>query len=122
MKQKTNIISNEEGYTLVESLIAISILLVVLVPSTMFLTYIGNNILAKDKIVAFNHARNEMETVLASQNDSSFTKELEANWWVKRSITGDEDLREISIEIFKKDTLSEAIIQLETARLWYSEN
>jgi len=122
MNWKNDILQKEEGYTLVESLVALSILLAVLVPSTMFLTYIGNNVLAKDKITAFNHARNQMEYVLASENDSTVTKQLESNWWVKRTVSQEENLREITIEVFKKDTLSAPKITLQTARLWYSEN
>lgn len=121
MNWKTNLVS-EDGYTLVESLIALSILLIVLVPSAMFLTYIGNNILAKDKIVSFNHARSQMEFVLATENDSTVTEQVEPNWWVRRTVTKEEDLREITIEVFKKDTLSNPLITLETARLWYSKN
>lgn len=122
MNWNNNLIQKEEGYTLVESLIAMSILLVVLVPSTMFLTYIGNNVLAKDKITSFNHARNQMEYVLATQSDSTLTKQLDSIWWVRRSITREENLREINIEVFKNDTLSDPKITLQTARLWYSEN
>ena len=71
------LIQDEEGYTLIESLIAIAILLAVLVPSTVFLAYVGNNVIAKDKITAFNHARNTMEYVLATENDSTITKQIE---------------------------------------------
>lgn len=116
------LIQDEEGYTLIESLIAIAILLAVLVPSTVFLAYVGNNVIAKDKITAFNHARNTMEYVLATENDSTITKQIESNWWVKRVIVQDGNLREIRIEVFKRDTLTEPLITLETARLWYSKN
>lgn len=121
MSLKSSIVHSEEGYSLVESLVAMAILLSVLVPSAMFLTYIGNNTFAKDKITSFNYARNQMETILATQNDSSFTKRLDSNWWVKRTITREENLREIRVEVFKKDTLSDPMITLQTARLWYSK-
>ncbi|MFV1883207.1 MAG: type IV pilus modification PilV family protein [Balneola sp.] len=122
MKLKNKIVYSDEGYSLVESLVAMAILLTVLVPSAMFLTYIGNNVLAKDKITSFNHARNQMEYVLATQNDSTIVRKLDSDWWVKRSIANSGNLKEITVQIFKDDTLSEATITLKTARLWYSEN
>lgn len=122
MKWNNKILRNEEGYSLVESLVAMAILLAVLVPSTIFLTYIGNNSLAKDKITSFNHARNQMEKVLATQNDSTLTKQIDSNWWVKQSVTKKDNLREIKVEVFKFDTLSGPMITLQTARLWYSGN
>ena len=122
MMLQTEILKKEEGHTLVESLIAMAVLLAVLVPSTMFLTYIGNNVLAKHKIVSFNHARNQMEYILATRNDSTVTKQIEPNWWVKRTVRKQKNLREIKVEVFKKDTLSSPLITLETARLWYSKD
>ena len=112
-------IRSEGGYTLVESLIAMSILLAVLVPSAMFLTTIGNNTLSKDKIIAHNLARNTMEQVLASKNDSSKVILLEDNWWIKQEVTRNLDLYEIKIEVFKRDTVSTPKVTLQTARLWY---
>ena len=121
MKLKNKIVYSEEGYSLVESLVAMAILLTVLVPSAMFLMYIGNNVLAKDKITSFNHARNQMEYVLATQNDSTIVRKLDSDWWVKRSVANSGNLKEITVQIFKDDTLSEATSTLKTARLWYSE-
>lgn len=112
----------EDGYSLVESLVAMAILLAVLVPSAMFLTYIGNNIFAKDKIESFILARNEMEYILATERDSSLVKQTPDNWWVKSTVQKDGDLREIKVEVFKSDTLSSPKITLETARLWYKEH
>lgn len=115
-------IGSEEGYSLVESLIAMAILLSVLVPAAIFLTYIGNNIYAKDKITSYNFARNEMEYILATQNDSTKTKLVDENWWVKTTVQNDEALFNIKVEVFKKDTLTPPKITLETARLWYKED
>ena len=112
-------LSSEDGYTLVESLIALAILLAVLVPSAMFLTTIGNNTLSKDKIVAHNLARNTMEQVLASESDSSKVITTEDNWWVKQEVTRVEDLYQIKIEVFKRDTSGTPKVTLQTARLWY---
>lgn len=110
---------NEEGYTLVESLIAMAILLAVFVPSAMFLTMIGNNTLSKDKIVAHNLARNTMESILAVENDSTKVMVTENNWWVKQEVTKRDHLYEIKVEVFKRDTLGIPKVTLQTARLWY---
>lgn len=115
-------LKSEEGYSLVESLIAMAILLSVLVPAAIFLTYIGNNIYAKDKIESYNFARNEMEQVLATQNDSTKTTLVDENWWVKTTVLKDHSLFNIKVEVFKKDTLTSPKITLETSRLWYKED
>ena len=112
-------LKSEEGYSLVESLVAMAILLAVLVPSAMFLTFIGNNIFAKEKMEGFIHARNEMEYVLAMKRDSSLTKQVDERWFVRTTVEREGNLREIKVEVFKKDTLSSPTITLETARLWY---
>ncbi len=112
-------IKSEEGYTLVEALIAMAILLAVLVPSTMFLTTIGNNTLSKDKIIAHNLARNTMEQVLVMESDSSKVMLVDNNWWVKQEVTRNQDLYQIKIEVFKRDTVGIPKVTLQTARLWY---
>lgn len=112
-------LGNEDGYTLVESLIALAILMAVLVPSAMFLTTIGNNTLSKDKIVAHNLARNTMEQVLAAESNVSRVIQAEDNWWIKQEVNRAEDLYHIKIEVFKRDTLSTPKVTLQTARLWY---
>lgn len=112
---------SEEGYSLVEALVAMAILLAVLVPSAMFLTTIGNNIFAKEKIESFNLARNEMELTLGLQSDSSLVKQS-GDWWILRSVTKEDNLRKITVQVFKEDTLNQPKITLQTKRLWYKEN
>lgn len=109
----------EDGYSLVESLIAMAILLAVLVPSSMFLIYIGNNIYAKEKMEAFNLARNRMELSLATLNDSTITTFVDSKWWVKQRVEKDGDLRSFNVKVFKADTLNPPLIDLKTARLWH---
>ncbi len=113
------LIKEESGYSLVESLVALSLLLVVLVPLTMFLIFIGGNTITKDKIVSFNHARNQMEQVIATESDSSYTFKADENWWIKTKVNKEQDLYTITVSAFKRDTLREPSIELETARLWY---
>ncbi len=111
----------EDGYSLVESLVALSLLLVVLVPLTMFLIFIGGNTITKDKIVSFNHARNQMEEVIATESDSSYTVKIDENWWIKTKVDKYQDLYTITVSAFKRDTLREPSIELETSRLWYKD-
>jgi competence protein ComGC len=109
---------DEDGVSLVETLVAMAILLAVLVPSTMFLTYIGSNWLVEDKVESYQLARNEMETIIATQNDSSLVRS-EGKWVVKRSVRNQEELYYLTVDVFKSDTLKPPIITLETARIWY---
>ena len=115
------LINEEDGYSLVESFVALSLLLVVLVPLTIFLIFIGGNTITKDKIVSFNHTRNQMEQVIATESDSSYTVKADENWWIKTKVDKEQDLYTITVSAFKKDTLREPSIELETARLWYKE-
>lgn len=110
----------EEGASLVETLVAMAILLAVLVPSTMFLTYIGSNWLVKDKAESFQLARNEMESIIATKNDSSLVRS-EGKWMVKRTVTNQEELYYVTVDVFKRDTTYSPIITLETARIWYNK-
>ncbi len=114
-----SLFNNEEGYSLVESLVALALLSAVLVPLAMFLIFIGGNTLAKDKIQSFNHARNELEWIIATESDSSYVKQVDGRWWVKSTVTQKKNLYTITVEAFKEDTSLVPNITLETARLWY---
>jgi Tfp pilus assembly protein PilV len=114
-------INQEDGYSLVETLVALAILLAVLVPSAMFLTYIGNNVFVKDKIESFQLAQSQMEEVIATRNEQTLTFQVNDIWWVKRSVTREGDLIQLKVEVFKRDTTSTPKIKLETARLWYDK-
>lgn len=107
----------EDGYSLVETLVAMAILLAVLIPSVMFLTYIGNNHLVRDKVESYQIARNEMEQIIATKNDSSMINKR-GKWLVKRTISNTNELHYLAVEVFKKDTLTAPIIRFETARIW----
>lgn len=107
----------EDGYSLIETLIAMAILMVIVVPTIMFLTYIGNNHLVNDRIESFQIARNEMETVIATKNDSSSIKHID-KWVIKRTIKRKNELHYLIVDVFEKDTLKLPVITLETARIW----
>lgn len=111
---------DESGASLVETLVAMAILLAVLVPSIMFLTYIGSNWLVEDKVESFQVARNEMETIIATENDSSLVRS-EGKWVVKRTVRNQEEFYYLTVDVFKRDTLKSPVITLETARIWYND-
>ena len=110
----------EDGYSLVETLVAMAILLAILIPSSMFLTYITNNQLVRDKVESYQIARNEMEIIVATKNDSSLMN-MKGKWLIKRIITNKDDLYYLTIDVFKKDTLNPPLIRLETARIWHKK-
>jgi type II secretory pathway pseudopilin PulG len=113
-------IKEENGYSLVETLVALAILLAVLVPAVMFLGVAGGNTLAKDKITSFNLAKNTMEEALIAQRDTSSVVLKNSKWWVKTSISQEnEHLYSIGVAVFKEDTLRSPTITLHTRRLWY---
>lgn len=115
------ILSEESGYSLVESLVALSLLLAVLVPLTLFLIFIGGNTIAKDKMTSFNYAKNQMESVIASESDSSYVLQADERWWVKTEVQKKQNLYTITVSTFKGDTIKEPTLELETARLWYKD-
>ncbi|OAN61653.1 hypothetical protein A8B79_04295 [Balneola sp. EhC07] len=114
-------IQNEHGYSLVESLIAMAILLAVLVPAAMALIYVGSNTIAKDKIESFNYAKNQIEYVIAYQDSRSGLIEIDEKWLVKTKVDSSSNLYTIKVEVFKSDTLSLPLISLQTARIWYRD-
>ncbi|MAO63631.1 MAG: hypothetical protein CL666_01390 [Balneola sp.] len=115
-------INEEHGYSLLETLVALAILLAVLVPAAVFLGVAGGNTLAKDKITSFNLAKNAMEEALIARKDSSFISLKNSKWWVKTSISKeDEHLYSIVVAVFKEDTLRSPSVTLYTKRLWYNE-
>jgi prepilin-type N-terminal cleavage/methylation domain-containing protein len=114
------LIEEEQGYSLVETLVALAILLAVLVPAAMFLGIAGNNTLARDKITSFNLAKNAMEQALITEKDSSFVELKDSKWWVQTTVIPEsENLYSVKVTIFKEDTLRAPKVTLETKRLWY---
>lgn len=115
------IFKEEDGYSLVESLVALALLLAVLVPLTLVLIFVGGNTIAKDKITSFNYARNQMEMTLATEAYSSYAFQADERWWVQTEVHKDRNLYTIRVSTFKNDTLNEPHLELQTARLWYKE-
>ncbi|WP_020404496.1 PulJ/GspJ family protein [Gracilimonas tropica] len=115
-------IKEEHGYSLVETLVALAILLAVLVPAAMFLGVTGNNPLAREKITSFNLAKTAMEQSLITRKEASFTALKDSTWWVRTTVSSENEvLYTIEVSVFKEDTLRSPHITLKTKRLWYDE-
>lgn len=117
------LIAAENGYSLVETLVAMAILMAVLVPAIMFLGIAGNNSIARDKIISFNLAKNAMEHALVVAKDSSSMEKVNDKWVVYTKIENlSDNLYTIKVNVFKDDTLKPPLITLDTRRLWYIED
>ncbi|MCG8373310.1 MAG: hypothetical protein MI700_07235 [Balneolales bacterium] len=114
-------IAEEQGASLVETLIAMAILMAVLVPAVTMFTLFANNRIVEEKIESFTIARNEMEVMISTRDNSSLTVQYANNWWIKRTVQQQEYLHHLKVEVFKNDTTRPPTITLETSRLWYHE-
>ena len=122
MKMYNPITRHEEGYSLVEVLVALAILAAVLVPTSAFFVYAASHPMNKDKIEGLSLARTEMELTLAQQIESDSLYYLDNNrWLIKREVVRSNELAHVSIQAFRKDTLRPAVVTFKTSRLWYSE-
>lgn len=114
-------IQDEDGSTLVETLVAMAILVSVLLPTSLFLGYIASNPLNKDKVTALGIAQSEMEQVLANKDYANNEEVIKGNWIIDRRISEEENLVLIRISIYRKDK-PEPVITLNTERLQYQDN
>ena len=114
--------NREEGYSLVEVLVALAILGAVLIPTAAFFVYVSNYPMNKDKIEALSLSRSEMEWTLIHEIDSdTLYRSKDNRWLIKRSVEKNQDLALISIEAFRRDTLRPPVITFKTSRIWYKE-
>lgn len=113
-------LKNEDGSTLVETLVAMAILVSVLLPTSLFLGYMSANSINADKITALGLAQNEMEKVLA--NEKYADKEIVKERWIVKSATSKKENRVfIEVLVYRKNK-SEPVITLNTERLLYEDN
>lgn len=95
----------DEGYTLVEMLVAITLLMILLFLSTRILGTLALNSQNDLKMLAIDEARNQMENTLLSNKFESFEKELPKGLLLKQTVEKKETLRLITIDIIYKKTL-----------------
>lgn len=114
-KQRHSSWSSENGSTLIELLVAMSLLLGVLLPAGALLTYVSHSPLNKQKIVALGMAQSAMEEILR-QNEWDPKVEVtkgDVGWSLKTEIKNEGKLIEIEVTALRR---GEAIIQLNTYR------
>jgi prepilin-type N-terminal cleavage/methylation domain-containing protein len=96
-------ISDESGYTLIEVLVSLVIFLIILVPTTYFISYLLTNPQNMDKINAVNLAEKVMETSIAGKLyfDDESTEEVSGRQYrLVREISREGNLVTISISVF----------------------
>ncbi|MEX2345034.1 MAG: hypothetical protein WD604_05430 [Balneolaceae bacterium] len=112
------ILKNENGSTLIETLVATAILVSVLLPVSMFLGYAANNPQNEEKILALGLAQAEMEKVLSEKSYTGFEKEIDDRWLVTGVITKDDNLVQVGVSVYRKNK-QKPVITLTTERLLY---
>ena len=92
----------DDGYTLVEMLVALTLLMILLFLSTKILGSLALNSQNDLKMLAIDAAHNQMENALLSNQFDSFEKELTKGLLLKQTVEKKETLRLITIEIIYK--------------------
>ncbi|MEE4312171.1 MAG: hypothetical protein V2J62_09930 [candidate division KSB1 bacterium] len=111
--------TDEKGHSLIETLIALAILIAVLVPLSQLFVRLILNETSRDLMIASQIARGEMERTIARQEYSHANTTISVNnksWKCVRDIENNKGLVKISISVFKGDE-PDAIVQLKTLRL-----
>lgn len=92
----------QSGYTLIETLVGLTLLFILLLLVTELLPIISNKAGSELKLSAITSAKNQMEETLATKNYIELTKELEKNLLLKQYIEDQEDKLLITIIVIHK--------------------
>lgn len=111
-------LKNETGSTLIETLVAMAILVSVLLPVSMFLGYAGNSPRNEEEIVALGLAQAEMEKTLSEEKYTEAEKIVGERWIVKKSVISELNLMQIEVSVYRNNK-AEPLITLTTERLFY---
>ena len=114
-------LSDQSGSTLTESLVALALLMVVLVPTIGFLGAIAGDTPARRQVIAFHHAQHAMEKTLLQESYSDMLFSPAPGWSVRRKIEQKSQLVHITISAFKGDQ-QRPVLELYTARLTQPED
>jgi Tfp pilus assembly protein PilV len=112
------LLKNEHGYTLVETLIALTILVAVLIPLGQFIARVMYNDHSRDLIIAQQLAAQEIEKAIALNDFQNNKIILEINnkkWRVVKSATTINRLVELDVSVFKNGK-QKSLAQLRTLR------
>lgn len=115
----SNTIRSETGYTLVETLVAMALILGVLMPAILFFGKISTNPFNQDLIIASQLARAKLEQVAALQEYRNSNEKLRYNnrtWQIKTEINNRFGLIEIHIKVFRPGRMK-LLCELKTMRI-----
>ncbi|TVR17229.1 MAG: hypothetical protein EA391_05470 [Balneolaceae bacterium] len=109
---------SENGATLVETLVALAILMSVLVPLIGLMAILAGNHPAREKVRALNYAQLTLERSIFQQAWTDTTFNPDPGWRITRTVTRDSVLVEIRVDVFRREDLT-SIMHLSTVRLGY---
>ncbi|HTK83003.1 MAG TPA: prepilin-type N-terminal cleavage/methylation domain-containing protein [Bacteroidota bacterium] len=115
----TSIIRNDEGYTLLETLVAMALFLSVLIP---FGVMIGNFILddsASSTTAALHTAESAMSRMIVNRDFTSGTGKDDNGLIVDRKIEGTGNVRQVHILVFSQKNPKKLLLKLDKTLLVY---
>ena len=114
-----NAIKNQNGYTLIEVIVSLIILLIVVIPLTQVIGYIFSDTKNIDKINAIYLAEAEMERCVVTKEYYDKETEIAINnreYLVSRDIEENNGLIRITVEVRNKSK-NKRLVKFETLRL-----
>ncbi len=107
MVMKTSILKNQEGYTIVEVIIALAVLLAALLPLSRLTGKLFTNSNSRNLIIAHQLARNTMEKSILVSELFDNTESIQLNgkaWHVKRKVIQlSVNLMQLKVAVYEKD-------------------
>lgn len=110
--------SSDDGYTLVETIVALALLVSVLVPTGAILTKTMLSRRSADLIAASQLARMTMERTIINGNYSNESQEVILNkktWYVSREVRNEMGLVTLQVRVFRKNQVN-PVLTLKTLR------
>lgn len=96
--------NKESGYTLIETLVALTLLFVLLFLVTELMPLISNKASNELKLKAITACRNQMEVTLATKNYTELTQNLEKKLVLKQIIEDKKDKILITISVYLQNS------------------
>lgn len=116
---RQSIWQRSDGYTLVETLVAGAILLGVLIPAALFLGKITLSQHSRDRLVATQLAREEMEKTLIAADFNDEEKPMDfgkRRWRLTRTVENQSGLLVIRVKVFLPNR-AQPLMELTTLRV-----
>lgn len=117
---KNSILKNQEGYTIVEVIIALAVLLAALMPLSRLTGKLFTNGNSRNLIMAHQLARDVMEKSISSSDLIDKTESIQLNdktWYIKRKVLQlSTNLVQLKVAVYEKDKTT-PVATLQTLRL-----